>query len=280
LAIKVRKENKELEEVYTKTEIDNQTVGTSKLEDNAVTTKKIVDKSITTGKLADSSITTPKIADGNVTTNKIADGNVTTEKINNNAITTEKIADSNITTNKIADSNVTTPKIADSSITTQKINNKSVTTEKIADKSITAEKLAEGAIPAGVTHTSVSKTINYDNGATAQINLDRYTTGDDDGGIVVYRIHFECSAGFSDSDVDEDTQIITTDKTFTPSHGVIHLKDQCYFADEGMVNVHLQLRGATSSYDGVLLRMYLVETDLDEEVTFTGAYYGTPKNQI
>jgi hypothetical protein len=72
------------------------------LQDNSIGSSKIVDGSVSTAKLANFAVTTSKIADDAVTTDKIAD----------NAVTTAKIADANVTTAKIADANVTAAKIS------------------------------------------------------------------------------------------------------------------------------------------------------------------------
>lgn len=100
----------------------------------------------------------------------------------------------------------------------------SVTTNKIADGAITAQKIAPGAIPAGITHTSHTAEISIadPNGATltGTINLNRYTTGDDDGGVVIADLNLSIPGGFDFSSAKASQRfatIIGEDSVFAPS---------------------------------------------------------------
>ena len=139
-----------------------------------------------------------------------ADGSITTAKLANGAITAAKLADGAVTATKLA-SGATTP--ADGSITTA----------KLADGAVTAEKIASGAIPSGVTHTTFKgEQIVFQDGDGNKIRvtptLHRYSTGDNDGGIVIATFKINAiPENFNIETVVNDEIVITSDRKYAPS---------------------------------------------------------------
>ena len=131
-------------------------VGLTQIEDQSVITSKIRDLAVTNDKLAPSSVTSDKIADGTVIAVDIAPSAVDTLELSNLAVTnpklslisvdTPQLSNSAVTNIKLAVNAVATTNITDSAVTNPKLAVNAVTSTNISDSAVIQSKLATGAV--------------------------------------------------------------------------------------------------------------------------------------
>lgn len=163
----------------------------------------------------------------------------------------------------------------------------SVTTEKIANGAVTAEKLAPGAIPqtSGLTHTSETKEITITGDSTSNItailHFDRYTTGDDDGGIVFLLGEFTIESAYEGKSKNY-TSIFSEPSIYAPSREDVLLllndiEDSGVCLRTTLVTNQASKNGGFDLYTNSKTRN---EGSGDETYNISVAYYGTPKNSL
>lgn len=184
-----------------------------------------------------------------------------------------------------ANGSVTTAKLANGSVTTEKLAAGSVTTAKLAAGAVTADKIASGAIPPGVTHTTVILAQQYwQDGSGNQIKVTptfhRYTTGDDDGGIVLATLEVASVPAAFDFNTITDRYItlFANGSIYTPGDETVEIVFSYVDVDDTSKRIDLSIRIETG---GKLRLSAAKNTGVSKSpIRLLSTYYGTPASSL
>lgn len=163
----------------------------------------------------------------------------------------------------------------------------SVTTNMIANGAITAEKIASGAIPSGIEHSTMTAEISIADSnsvaLTGTINFNRYTTGDDDGGIVIADMNISVPAGFNFDGMSASkrfAEISAENSVFAPS---MQSKVELEIYKSSTVQLSLAFcenGGGTSRFSLYVGTTTKNSGSTAQQIRTSVTYYGTPANDL